>query len=67
MHSKCDHGHLDLGRRYLLADEFRDPAYHEPGQKDSDDGEQQHAEKAGADTSDDHLVEHHIRQQHAPA
>jgi len=43
---------------------FRGPIDHQPGDKDGDDGEQQHAEEARADTSNNHLVDHHASQQH---
>jgi hypothetical protein len=58
---QCDHRQFDFGRRDLLADEFWGPADHQPGDKDGDNREQQHAEEARADAADDHFVEHHVR------
>ena len=54
------HRHLDLLGLDLLAEIFRRAPDHQPGDEHRDDGEEQHAVKAGADAAEDDLAQHDI-------
>ena len=57
-----EHRHLHLLRLDFLAEIFWRAPDHQPGDKDSDDDEQEHAVEAGADAAEDDLAE--LDQQH---
>ena len=59
--------HLDFLLLDLLADVLRRPADHQAGDEDADDGVEQHAVEARADTAEDHFVGLHVEQRHQAA